>query len=201
MEADEVPLSKTERIRLLQLRRTIVVGIVGYGNTMAATAKRAADLYVSQAFQSARRWADACADDWVIVCPKHGLITPDSFLAPYRAKLGAMSVREKVEWGRSTILAIQHRYAEQQDKCDGKHLHHQHPHHQHPHHQHLHQQRVHIASTSSSASTSRPHRRQRPHRVHTISVAAINITTISVTTIGHTIVASICIGLLQAGVE
>jgi len=110
MEADEVPLSKTERMRLLQLRRSIVVGIVGYGNTMAPTAKRAADLYISQAFQSARRWADACADDWVIVCPKHGLITPDRFLAPYRAKLGAMSGREKVEWGRSTILAIQHRY-------------------------------------------------------------------------------------------
>ena len=107
----DTPLLRSERARLQHLRRTIVVGILGHGKAMAAIPRLAADLFTGHGFQAARRWADACTDSWVIVCPRHGVITPEQIVEPYSVQLTALSVRERVEWGKAVIDVIQRRYA------------------------------------------------------------------------------------------
>lgn len=107
----DAPLARSERARLLHLKRTLVVGIVGHGRAMATTPRLAADAYTGQGFQTARRWADACTDSWVIVCPRHGIVTPDQLVEPYVAELAKLSIRERIDWGKATMSAILARFA------------------------------------------------------------------------------------------
>jgi hypothetical protein len=43
----------------------------------------ARELYTSRLFQAQRRYAEAVGDNWYILSAEHGLVTPDTELAPY----------------------------------------------------------------------------------------------------------------------
>lgn len=104
-------LARSEVARLRQLGRVITVGIVGAGSPKRDSPTRAAELYTGPLFQAARRWAEACTDDWVILSAQHGLVEPGQILAPYSKGLKEMSLMERVQWGGLVADAILQRYS------------------------------------------------------------------------------------------
>jgi hypothetical protein len=55
----------------------------------------AENLYSSELFYRARRYAQANYDEWLILSAKHGLIRPYEFVAPYDCKLTTLSRPER----------------------------------------------------------------------------------------------------------
>src|SRR3546814_14699200 len=59
----------------------------------------ARDLYASPWFQKARAYVERQGGAWFILSAKHGLIAPETVIAPYAETLGAMKAgdRKRVE--------------------------------------------------------------------------------------------------------
>jgi hypothetical protein len=68
---------------------------------------RARDLYTSDWFVKARRYAEASRCRWFILSAKYGLVAPDREIAPYERTLNTMPVAERRAWAErvSTQLA------------------------------------------------------------------------------------------------
>src|SRR6516162_3433135 len=59
----------------------------------------AADLYVSDLFKKARRYAER-RGRWFILSALHGLLDPSAVIAPYDVTLKKMSAAKRREWGQ-----------------------------------------------------------------------------------------------------
>src|SRR3546814_11212990 len=69
------------------------------------------DLYASPWFQKARAYGERQGGAWFILSAKHGLIAPETVIAPYDETLGAMKAGARRLWGARVIEAM----AEQMD--------------------------------------------------------------------------------------
>jgi cytoplasmic iron level regulating protein YaaA (DUF328/UPF0246 family) len=58
----------------------------------------AKDLYLSDWFKKASRYASQNADEWFILSAKYFLVLPDHVIEPYDLTLKSMSAKEKKEW-------------------------------------------------------------------------------------------------------
>jgi hypothetical protein len=58
----------------------------------------ARDLYVSDWFCKARRYAEASRCSWFILSAEYGLVSPDQVVAPYERTLNTMAVAERRAW-------------------------------------------------------------------------------------------------------
>ncbi|MBN2549514.1 MAG: hypothetical protein JXB15_10175 [Anaerolineales bacterium] len=58
----------------------------------------ARDLYTSDWFKKAARYAGEIADEWYILSAKYGLVHPDQVLDPYNATLKTMGKRARMNW-------------------------------------------------------------------------------------------------------
>lgn len=58
----------------------------------------ACDLYVSDLFRKARRFAEASGCPWFILSAKHGLVAPGQVIAPYDQTLNKMRAADRREW-------------------------------------------------------------------------------------------------------
>lgn len=58
----------------------------------------ARDLYVSDLFRKARRFAEASGCQWFILSAEHGLVTPNQVIAPYERTLNTMGVADRRAW-------------------------------------------------------------------------------------------------------
>jgi hypothetical protein len=58
----------------------------------------AEDMYISQWFMGARRYAEQNADAWFILSAEHGVLRPDQIISPYERTLKTMSKRDRVAW-------------------------------------------------------------------------------------------------------
>lgn len=59
----------------------------------------ARDLYTaSDWFRRARAYVEAHGDDWYILSAEHGLLHPDTVIAPYETSLLAMDDRSRLNW-------------------------------------------------------------------------------------------------------
>lgn len=84
------------------------VHLVSCVKTKAAAPCAAKDLYTSPWFRKARRYVEAQGGPWFILSAQHGLLHPDTVIAPYEASLTRMSRTERRAWsGRvhSQLLA------------------------------------------------------------------------------------------------
>ncbi len=59
---------------------------------------RARELYVSDWFLKARRYAEASGCRWFILSAEYGLVAPDQVIAPYERTLNTMPVAERRAW-------------------------------------------------------------------------------------------------------
>lgn len=74
------------------------VGLVGCAAAKLSRPAPASQLYTSQLFRKASAYAAATCDRWFILSAEHGLVHPDTVLAPYDAKLGTKSGPPIHEW-------------------------------------------------------------------------------------------------------
>jgi hypothetical protein len=58
----------------------------------------ARDLYVSDWFCKARRYAEASGCPWFILSAEYGLVPPDQVVAPYERTLNTMAVADRRAW-------------------------------------------------------------------------------------------------------
>jgi hypothetical protein len=67
----------------------------------------AKDLYISPLFQGMRRHAERHADQWFILSAEHGLLRPESVVAPYEKTLNKMKKGERVEWAKRVCTQME----------------------------------------------------------------------------------------------
>ena len=58
----------------------------------------ARDLYVSDLFRKARRFAEASECPWFILSAEYGLVAPGHVIAPYERTLNTMGVADRRAW-------------------------------------------------------------------------------------------------------
>lgn len=79
------------------------VALISCVKTKAATARPAADLYISHWFLKARALVERHDLMWFILSTEHGLVAPGAEIAPYERTLNRMTRREREEWGAKVV--------------------------------------------------------------------------------------------------
>ena len=80
--------------------KLILVSCVKDKHTSPMPAK---DLYRSDWFRKARRYAESQACEWRILSAEYGLLHPDTVIEPYERSLLNYVLRERAAWGARVI--------------------------------------------------------------------------------------------------
>ena len=78
--------------------RTLTVYLVSCVSQKRDHACEARDLYVSDLFRKARRFAEGSGCPWFILSAEHGLVAPGQVIAPYERTLNTMGVADRRAW-------------------------------------------------------------------------------------------------------
>lgn len=84
--------------------RVLLVGCVSQKTDRPAPAR---DLYTSDLFHKRRAYAEASGRAWFILSAKHGLVQPDTTLAPYDETLTHLSQAALSKWGERTVSQLE----------------------------------------------------------------------------------------------
>ena len=68
---------------------------------------KARDLYVSDWFKKARQYVENTRDPWYILSAEHGLVDPDTVIAPYEKTLNTMGISERRAWAMRVVDRMQ----------------------------------------------------------------------------------------------
>lgn len=66
----------------------------------------ARDLYVSDLFRKARRYAESSGCPWFILSAEHGLVAPRQVIAPYERTLNTMVVADRRAWAERVAVQL-----------------------------------------------------------------------------------------------
>lgn len=66
----------------------------------------ARDLYCSPWFQKARAYAEAKGCPWFILSAEHGLVSPDTVLAPYETAMANLGEAARLAWSRRVLAQL-----------------------------------------------------------------------------------------------
>jgi len=66
-------------------------------------ASAAKDLYTSPWFKKARAYVESTGNSWFFLSAEHGLVDPETVIAPYERTLNKMSVTERRAWANRVI--------------------------------------------------------------------------------------------------
>ena len=75
------------------------VGLVACGKTKLAHAAPARELYTSTLFRFAKAYCQEHYDLWYVLSAKHGLVHPETVLAPYDQSLADATPQARWRWG------------------------------------------------------------------------------------------------------
>jgi hypothetical protein len=67
----------------------------------------AKDLYTSALFKKVRAFAERRCCPWFILSAEHGLVHPNTVVAPYEKTLNSMGVKERRAWAERVIQQMQ----------------------------------------------------------------------------------------------
>jgi hypothetical protein len=84
--------------------RLALVSCVKLKQSVPAAAK---DLYVSALFRAMRHYAETHADRWMILSAEHGLLAPDTIIAPYERTLNRMNAEERRTWASRVLASLE----------------------------------------------------------------------------------------------
>lgn len=82
------------------------IALVSCVKTKANTACRAGDLYTSDWFKKAKLLVERSGLTWYILSAEHGLVDPETIIAPYEKALKKMGVAERNAWGRTVVAQM-----------------------------------------------------------------------------------------------
>lgn len=92
--------------------RCWVVGLVSCSKAKLDTPAPARLLYSpSYVFARSVRWLEARCDEWFVLSAKHGLVEPDTVLAPYDETLAGASKQVRARWADRIREALRQRFA------------------------------------------------------------------------------------------
>lgn len=77
--------------------------LVSCVKTKRDVASPACELYTSDLFKKASRYARQIADEWYILSAKHGLLDPEAVIEPYEKTLNKMPAGERRAWARGVM--------------------------------------------------------------------------------------------------
>lgn len=87
-------------------RKVVLVSCVSEKRTVPSPAR---DLYTSDWFTKAARYADQVADEWYILSARYGLVHPDQVLEPYNATLKTMGKSARQAWAERVFASLKPR--------------------------------------------------------------------------------------------
>jgi hypothetical protein len=82
------------------------IGLVGCVKRKLAHGARAKDLYTSALFRGRRAWVERTCDRWFILSAQHGVVAPDTWLAPYDRTLMQVRQAERRAWSGRILDAL-----------------------------------------------------------------------------------------------
>jgi hypothetical protein len=85
----------------------MTIALVSCVKTKAPVPMPAKDLYISNWFVMARRYAEQNADRWFILSAVHGLVHPNMLLAPYEHRLDDMCIADRRAWADKVKTQIE----------------------------------------------------------------------------------------------
>lgn len=85
------------------------IGLVGCGKGKRAEPAAARRLYTGALFRKASAYCVENYDAWYILSAKHGLLEPDTALAPYDLSLRMLTADERRAWGERVLGQIEER--------------------------------------------------------------------------------------------
>ena len=71
------------------------------------TPAAAKDLYISDWFRKARAYVERTGQPWCILSAEHGLLHPDTVLAPYDKTLRTMPIDQRRAWAQGVLVDIE----------------------------------------------------------------------------------------------
>lgn len=111
LRQSEAAAQAVEQARRARLQgRLILIGLVGCGRTKAPSERPAKELYLGTLFRSARAYAEASCDEWVILSARHGVLLPDDMVEPYERSMSSMRLSEREAWGQRVSSTLNQRY-------------------------------------------------------------------------------------------
>ncbi|MBN1666853.1 MAG: hypothetical protein JW862_07180 [Anaerolineales bacterium] len=84
-------------------RKVALVSCVSEKRTVPSPAR---DLYTSDWFTKAARYASQITDEWYILSAKYGLVHPDQVLEPYNATLKTMGKSARQAWAALVFASL-----------------------------------------------------------------------------------------------
>ena len=82
------------------MRRSVLrIGLVACCAKKGAVPCAAKDLYLSPLFTKSRAWVERHCDRWLILSAEHGLLAPETVIAPYERTLNRMNATDRRAWG------------------------------------------------------------------------------------------------------
>lgn len=94
------------------------IGLVGCVKTKRSVTTAAKDLYDSPLFHGQRQTVETSCDRWYILSAKHGLLDPETEVAPYEEALYGTSRHHKRSWSRRVLAELR----EELGDLDGMHF-------------------------------------------------------------------------------
>lgn len=83
------------------------VTLVGCGGSKLPAPAAARDLYTSNLFRKSRAYAEHVGAPWYIASAKHGLLRPETVIAPYDVRLGAGRDAPPIhQWANGLVAAL-----------------------------------------------------------------------------------------------
>jgi hypothetical protein len=100
--ASERPAIAPRRLSDIEASKTTCFLVSCVGQKQGVPAK-ARDLYTSDWFKKARRFVEDRDGSWFILSAEHGLLHPDTVVAPYNKTLNNMTIAERRTWANRVI--------------------------------------------------------------------------------------------------
>lgn len=83
-----------------------VIGLVGCVATKRDGPAPAKELYVSPLFTGRRNWVERSCKEWFVLSALHGLVHPDTVVAPYDQALANASLQERQDWAARVLAQV-----------------------------------------------------------------------------------------------
>lgn len=81
--------------------------LVSCASSKRPIATAARDLYVSDLFLKARAFVEKRRAPWFVLSAEHGLLHPDTVVAPYDRTLNDMPISERRSWASKVLAALE----------------------------------------------------------------------------------------------
>lgn len=82
------------------------IGLVSCGKNKVNGTVKAKDLYIGDLFKKTRNYVEKNHDTWFILSALHGLVEPESDLAPYDFTLIGKSKKDNIKWSNKVFEVI-----------------------------------------------------------------------------------------------